>query len=59
MSAYVNVVHTTSKSGRVKNENVCKMHKMKTARAKRGKLLFFIVKYANLARDVFVNKDVK
>ena len=32
-----------------KNENAYQISKMKTARAKRAKLLFFIVKYANLS----------
>ena len=31
-----------------KNENICEMSKIKTARAKRAKLLFFTIKYANL-----------
>ena len=35
-------------SRRRKNENVCEMSKMKTARAKHAKLLFFTIKYANL-----------
>ena len=50
-SSYAHVVHTTAKqviSRRRKNENVSKMSKMKNARAKRAKILFFIVKYANL-----------
>ena len=45
LSSYVHVVHTTTKqviSRRRKNENVCEMSKMKTARAKRAKLLLFI-----------------
>ena len=49
LSSYAHVVHTTAKqviSRRRKNENVFKMSK--NARAKRAKLLFFIVKYANL-----------
>ena len=48
LSSYADVVHTTAKqviSRRRKNENV---FKMKNARAKRAKILFFIVKYANL-----------
>ena len=51
MSSYGHVVRTTAKqviSRRRKNENVCEMSKMKTARAKRAKLLFFTIKYANL-----------
>ena len=51
LSLYVHVVCTTAKqviSLRGKNENVCEMSKMKNARAKRAKVLFFIVKYANL-----------
>ena len=35
-------------SRRGKNENICEMSKNEKARAKRAKLLFFIVKYANL-----------
>ena len=49
LSSYGHVVHATAKqviSRSRKNENVCEMSKMKTARAKRAKLLFFIVKYA-------------
>jgi len=45
--------HTTAKqviSRRRKNENVCEMSKMKTARAKRAQLLFLTIKYANLWR---------
>ena len=46
------VVHTTAKqliSRRRKNENVrAKCQNMKNARAMRAKILFFIVKYANL-----------
>ena len=38
-------------SRRRENENDCKCPKMKSARAKRAKLLFFIVKYANLWRS--------
>ena len=51
LSSYAHVVHTTAKpviSRRGKNEKVFKMSKMKNARAKRAKLMFFIVKYANL-----------
>ena len=51
LSSYAYVVHTTAKqviSRRRKNENVFKCQKMKNARAKRAKILFFIVKYANL-----------
>ena len=36
---------------RGKDENECKCTKMKNARAKRAKLLFFIIKYANLRRS--------
>ena len=54
-TVYAHVVHTTAKqviSSRGKNENVCEMcQKLKNARAKRAKLLFFIVKYANLRRS--------
>ena len=49
LSSYAHVVHTSAKqviSRRRKNENVYKMSK--NARAKRAKILFFIVKYANL-----------
>ena len=49
LSSYAHVVHTTAKqviSRRRKNEIVCQ--KMKNAHAKRAKILFFIVKYANL-----------
>ena len=35
-------------SGRGKDEEACEMSKLKDAREKRSKLLFFIVKYANL-----------
>ena len=51
LSSYAHVVHTTAKlviSRRRKNENVFKMSKKWKARAKRAKMLFFIVKYANL-----------
>ena len=52
LSSYANVVQTTAKQvilRRRKNENVReKCQKMKNARAKRAKMLFFIVKYANL-----------
>ena len=54
MSSYAHVVHTTAKqviSRRGKNENICKMSKNESARAKRAKLLFFIAKYANLWRS--------
>ena len=54
LSSYAHVVHTPAKlviSSRRKNENV-NVYKMskneKNARAKRAKILFFIVKYANL-----------
>ena len=50
LPSYGHVVHTTAKqviSRRRKNEKVCEMSKMKTARAKRAKLLFFTIKYAN------------
>ena len=49
LSSYAHVVHTSAKqviSRRRKNENVYKMSK--NARAKRAKIPFFIVKYANL-----------
>ena len=50
--SYAHVVHTTAKqviSRRRKNENVrAKCQTMKNARAKRAKILSFIVKYANL-----------
>ena len=48
LSLDVHIVHTTAKqviSRRRKNENI---YKMKNARAKRAKILCFIVKYANL-----------
>ena len=47
LSSYAHVIHTTAKkvSRHRKNENVFKMSKVKNARAK---ILFFIVKYANL-----------
>ena len=51
LSSYAHVVNTPAKlviSRRRKNENVFKMSKMNNARAKRAKILFFIVKYANL-----------
>ena len=51
MSSYAHVVQTTAKqviSRRRKSENVFKMSKEKNARAKRAKIPFFIVKYANL-----------
>jgi len=47
LSSYAHVVHTTAKqviSRRRKNENVFKCERMKNARAKRAKMLFFIVK---------------
>jgi len=54
-TAYAHVFYTTAKqviSRRGKNENACEMRqKLKNARAKRAKLLFFIVKYANLRRS--------
>ena len=57
-TVYAHIVHTTAKqviSRRGKNENVCEMcQKLKNARAKRAKLLFFIVKYANLRRSLLV-----
>ena len=43
LSSSANVLHTTAKqviSCRGKNDNVCKMSKMKNARVKRAKLLF-------------------
>ena len=40
LSSYAHVVHTTRTS--------TKCQKMKNARAKRAKILFFIVSYANL-----------
>ena len=49
LSSYAHVFHTTAKqviSRRRKNENVFKMSK--NACAKRAKILFSIVKYANL-----------
>ena len=51
LSSYAHVIHITAKqviSRRRKNENVYKCKKMKNARAKGAKILFFIVKYANL-----------
>ena len=52
LSSYAHVVHTTAKqvisSRHRKNECVFNMSKMKNARAKRAKILYFIVKYANL-----------
>ena len=51
LSSYAHVVYTTAKqviSRRRKNENVYKCQKMKNARAKRAKILFSIVRYANL-----------
>ena len=52
LSSYADIVHATAKlviSRRRKNENVSfKCQKMKYARAKRAKILFSIVKYANL-----------
>ena len=50
-SSHGHVVYTTAKqviSRSRKNENVSEMSKIKTARAKRAKLLFFTIKYANL-----------
>ena len=51
LSSHAYVVHTTAKpvfSRRRKNENVrAKCPKLKSSRAKRAKLLFIIVKYAN------------
>ena len=52
LKMYAHVLHTTAKqviSRRRKNENIrAKCQKKKTARAKRAKILFFIVKYENL-----------
>ena len=51
LSSYAHVVHTTAKqviSSRRKNENVFKCQKVINAPTKRAKILFFIVKYANL-----------
>ena len=51
LSSYAHVVHITAKqviSRRRKNENIFQMPKDENARAKRAKILFFIVKYANL-----------
>jgi len=54
LSSYAHVIYTTEKqviSRRRKNENVFKMskdEKCTCSRAKRAKMLFFIVKYANL-----------
>ena len=51
MSSYGHVVHTTAKqviSRRRKNENVYEISEMKTARAKRAKLLFLTIKDANV-----------
>ena len=51
LSSFAHVVHTTAKqilSRRRKNENVFKMSKDENGRALRAKILFFIVKYANL-----------
>ena len=51
LTSYAHVVHTTAKqviSRRRKNENVFKMSKDENGRAKSAKILFFIVKYANL-----------
>ena len=51
LSSYAHVVHTTAKQiihvvERTKTSSKCQ--KMKKARAKRAKIMFFIVKYANL-----------
>ena len=51
LSSYAHVVHTTAKKvihviERMRTSSKCQ--KMKNARAKRAKILFFIVKYANL-----------
>ena len=51
LSSYAHVVHTTAKQvihvvERTRTSSKCQ--KMKNARAKRAKILFFIVKYANL-----------
>ena len=55
LSSYAHVVHTTAKqviSRRRENVNVlAKCQKMTNARARRAKILFFIVKYANLWRS--------
>ena len=54
LSSYGHVIHTTANqviSRCRKNENICEMSKMKTAHAKRAKLLFFTIKYANLRRS--------
>jgi len=58
LSSYAHVVHTTAKqviSRRRKNENV---FKMKNARAKRAKILIFIVKCANLWGFVAVVDEI-
>ena len=51
LSSYAHVVHTTTKKvihdiERTRTSSKCQ--KMKNARAKRAKIVFFIVKYANL-----------
>jgi len=51
LSSYAHVVHTTAKKvihviERTRTSSKCQ--KMKFARAKRAKILFLIVKYANL-----------
>ena len=54
LSSCAHVVHATAKqviSRRGRNENVCEMSKNEECTCKRAKLLFFIVKYANLRRS--------
>ena len=57
LSLYAQVVHTTTKhvihvAERTRTSTKCQ--KMKNARAKRAKLLFFIVKYGNLWGFLFI-----
>ena len=48
LSTYAPVVHTTAFHLVEKTRTSSKCQKMKNARAKRAKILFFVVKYANL-----------
>ena len=51
MSSGIHVVHTTTKhviSRRRMGVKDCEMYKKKNARAKRARILFFIVNYANM-----------
>ena len=48
LSSYDHIVYTTAKHVVERTRTSAKCQKMKYARARRAKILFFIVKYANL-----------